>query len=75
MLIKATDILAAHIQKALAELYQLDVDTNSIVLQQTKKEFEGDFTLVVYTRCFSIYQGLQKRSGANGGRNWEQIKS
>ena len=48
MLTKATDILAAEIKKALAELYQLDVDVNSIVLQQTKKEFEGDFTLVVF---------------------------
>lgn len=48
MLTKAIDILAAEIKKALAELYQLDVDTNTIVLQQTKKEFEGDFTLVVF---------------------------
>ncbi|MBP1629429.1 MAG: arginyl-tRNA synthetase [Bacteroidetes bacterium] len=35
-------------KKALESLYGLIVDTNDIVLSATKKEFEGDFTMVVF---------------------------
>ncbi|RMG65425.1 MAG: arginine--tRNA ligase [Bacteroidetes bacterium] len=34
--------------EAIAELYGKDVPVDEIVLQETKKEFEGDFTLVVF---------------------------
>jgi arginyl-tRNA synthetase len=48
MLTKATDILAAQVQIALSELYQLNVNPETISFQKTKQEFEGDFTLVVF---------------------------
>lgn len=41
-----------HIQqaasKAMKALYDVDIAAESIVIQETKKEFEGDFTLVVF---------------------------
>jgi len=43
-----TTTLGGAIRSALNELYQLQVNEDAIVLQQTKKEFEGDFTLVVF---------------------------
>ncbi len=38
--------IKSHAQEALAELYQLE--TNDLDIQPTRKEFEGDFTLVVF---------------------------
>ena len=40
-------IIRDNIQTALKEIFQFE--TNNIELQQTKKEFEGDITLVVFT--------------------------
>ena len=39
-------IIRDNIQTALKEIFQFE--TNNIELQQTKKEFEGDITLVVF---------------------------
>jgi len=39
-------IIRDNIQTALKEIFQFE--TNNIELQQTKKEFEGDVTLVVF---------------------------
>ena len=36
------------VAKVLKSLYNLDIEENTIVLQKTKKEFEGDVTLVVF---------------------------
>ncbi len=43
----AQDILFNSIHKALKELYS--ISSNSISLQKTRKEFEGDFTFVTFT--------------------------
>lgn len=40
--------LATQVAKGLSELYGKDVDLNQIQLQKTRKEFEGDITLVVF---------------------------
>jgi arginyl-tRNA synthetase len=40
--------LQQNISRALKELYSLDIEPNSVVLQKTKKEFEGDLTVVVF---------------------------
>lgn len=44
----AHQLLTAAIQKTLAELYGLSVPTEQITLQKTRKEFEGDLTLVTF---------------------------
>ncbi len=41
-------LIAAGTAKALKELYGLDVDPATIVPQSTKKEFEGNLTIVVF---------------------------
>src|SRR5574344_596525 len=39
--------IALTLQKALRELYNIDWQIDTSIIQRTKKEFEGDFTLVV----------------------------
>ena len=41
-------LLQESIKKALVSLYNIDVELKDITLYTTKKEFEGDFTLVVF---------------------------
>ena len=41
-------LLQESIKKALVSLYNISVDLKDITLYTTKKEFEGDFTLVVF---------------------------
>lgn len=45
-MINAETILFDSVQKALLELYS--ITTNNIIFQKTRKEFEGDFTLVTF---------------------------
>jgi len=40
--------IAAEVQQALKELFDYTVEQDAISLQPTRKEFEGDFTLVVF---------------------------
>ena len=42
------NILAQAVAKAVKELYGIDAAPESIVPQQTKKEFEGNLTVVVF---------------------------
>lgn len=44
----ATTIKEAAV-KAIRELYAVDLSTNDITINQTKPEFEGDYTLVLFT--------------------------
>ena len=41
-------LLANALKDALKELYNLDIESNKSLIQKTKKEFEGDFTIVVF---------------------------
>jgi len=41
--------LQEFILKALSDLYGQEVDSKSIQIQKTRKDFEGDFTLVVFS--------------------------
>ena len=41
-------LIADNLSLALKELYQIDWQSDASVIQKTKKEFEGDFTIVVF---------------------------
>ncbi|WP_317896742.1 arginine--tRNA ligase [Aurantibacillus circumpalustris] len=45
-MINAENLLFDSVQKALADLYSIKTET--IIFQKTRKEFEGDFTLVTF---------------------------
>jgi arginyl-tRNA synthetase len=45
---KFEPILKDSIRDALSKLFNVDVQSEQIVLQETRKEFAGDFTLVVF---------------------------
>ncbi|HPT70188.1 MAG TPA: hypothetical protein PKW50_08570, partial [Syntrophomonas sp.] len=40
--------LSVAITEAIASLYSIDTENSQIQLQKTRREFEGDFTLVVF---------------------------
>lgn len=42
------EILKNHIANAFKSVYQIDVDSQSIALENTKPDFEGDYTFVVF---------------------------
>ena len=42
------EIITQAVIESIKELYHSDTDAESVTLQKTKKEFEGDFTLVVF---------------------------
>jgi arginyl-tRNA synthetase len=42
------EILKNHIASAIKSAYQVDVDSQSIALENTKPDFEGDYTFVVF---------------------------
>ncbi len=43
-----TTTLSQAVADALKNLYGIETDAKSIVLQDTRKEFKGDYTLVVF---------------------------
>ncbi|MFZ4102013.1 MAG: arginine--tRNA ligase, partial [Sphingobacterium thalpophilum] len=40
--------ITEHIQRAVSELYQTEIGIDSIVIQETRKEFEGQVTVVTF---------------------------
>jgi len=42
-------IVAKNVCDAVKKLYSADFEENNVVIQQTKKEFEGDFTVVTFS--------------------------
>ena len=42
------NIISEAVAKAVSALYGIDADASKIALQPTKKEFEGNFTVVVF---------------------------
>jgi arginyl-tRNA synthetase len=47
-MMNAEHILNKHLAKIINQLFSLEVKETDIVLQKTKKEFEGDYTLVTF---------------------------
>jgi arginyl-tRNA synthetase len=45
---KLEQTIAEAVQKAILSLYQVEIEISDVQLQQTRKEFEGDITLVVF---------------------------
>lgn len=42
------NLIASALKEALKELYDIDVEVDGSQIQKTKREFEGDFTVVVF---------------------------
>jgi arginyl-tRNA synthetase len=57
------EILAPKILQVIEKMYQIPFDTKAVQLQKTKKEFEGDVTLVVFP--FSKAAGKSPAETAN----------
>ena len=41
-------IITEHIRRAVSELYQSEIGIDNIVIQETRKEFEGQVTVVTF---------------------------
>jgi arginyl-tRNA synthetase len=59
-------ILKDKIKEAVKVLYNCDVDENLIQLQETRKEFKGDFTLVVFP-LLRFSKNTPEKTGENIG--------
>ena len=57
------DIIAQGVARAVKELYGVDADPASIQPQTTKKEFEGNLTIVVFPWVKAV-----RKSPEGGGR-------
>ena len=58
-------IIRDHIIEAIAQCYNQQIDSSLVQLQNTRKEFEGDITLVVFPVCSDV----EKIAGTNCCRN------
>ena len=47
-MIRLEDLITDHVLKALKELYGSELDAGQVPLQRTRKDLEGDFTIVVF---------------------------
>ena len=65
-------IIAKNVCLAVKKLYSADFEENNVVIQQTKKEFEGDFTVVTFP--FTKIAGKSPENIANELGN-EIVKS
>lgn len=62
----AHQLLNKAIQEALSKVYSLSIHENEITLQKTRKEFEGDFTLVTFPFIKAAKQSPEQVGDALG---------
>ena len=55
------------VTKALKELYNFDIDENDLTINATKPEFEGDYTLVLFSLVKSIKKSPEQIGKELGG--------
>ncbi|MCF8277686.1 MAG: arginine--tRNA ligase [Flavobacteriales bacterium] len=61
-----SNTLTQHIQKAISNLYGTELGEEQIQLQKTRKEFEGDMTLVVFP-LLRVSKGSPEQTGQQIG--------
>lgn len=59
--------------KGVKSVYDIDIDPNSILVNPTKKEFEGDFTIVLFPYVKSIRQAPEKIGESIGDYLVDQV--
>ncbi len=69
-----TDILKHQIAQALHNLYQVEVKDEQIALEQTKPDFEGDFTFVVFPYLKQSKKGPEQTAKELGAYLLEQVE-
>lgn len=65
--------LGQHLQPILEKLYNRSIDPNQIQLQSTKKDFEGDITLVVFPFLKDAKKGPEQTGQEIGALVVEQV--
>ncbi len=67
------NILAKALQNTLKELYAIDTEAETAAIQPTRKEFEGDFTIVVFPFVKAARKSPDKVAEEIGARLQEQV--
>ncbi len=67
------NILAKALQNTLKELYSIDAEIETAAIQPTRKEFEGDFTIVVFPFVKAARKSPDKVAEEIGAHLQEQI--
>lgn len=68
---RAEEFIAAKAAEAVKAIYGADVDASALQIQPTRKEFEGDYTLVV----FPLLKTTRQSPDASGNAIGEWLKS
>lgn len=68
------DILKHQIAQALHNVYQIEVGDENVALEQTKPDFEGDFTFVVFPYLKQSKKGPEQTAQELGAYLLEQVE-
>ena len=69
-----SDILKHQIAKALHNLYMVEVSDDQLDIEQTKPDFEGDFTFVVFPYLKQSKKGPEQTAQELGAYLLEQVE-
>ena len=67
-------LIATALKDVLKELYDLDIETDKSLVQKTRKEFEGDFTIVVFPYVKAARKAPDAVANEIGGKLREKLK-
>ena len=67
-------VIAQALQHALKELYELDIQVDKSVVQKTRKDFEGDFTIVVFPYVKAAKKSPDATAAEIGDKLLEHLK-
>lgn len=67
-------LIATALKDVLKELYGLDIETDKSLVQKTRKEFEGDFTIVVFPYVKAARKAPDAVANEIGGKLREKLK-
>ncbi|MBO7629291.1 MAG: arginine--tRNA ligase, partial [Bacteroidales bacterium] len=67
-------LIATALRDVLKELYNLDIEIDKNLVQKTRKEFEGDFTIVVFPYVKAARKAPDAVANEIGGKLQEKLK-
>ncbi len=67
-------LIATALKDVLKELYGLDIEADKSLVQKTRKEFEGDFTIVVFPYVKAARKAPDAVANEIGGKLREKLK-
>jgi arginyl-tRNA synthetase len=70
-----TEILTDALKNAMSSLYELEIDSDKVIINHTKKEFKGDYTVVLFPYVKQLRKNPVEIGNAVGQRLLEEVAS